>query len=101
MMMNPARLMVRHPLKNGLTLEFWDHSRPVAGDRAAAQRFLAELQPFIWRKNLDFAAIADTNSDGHSYCYNHPYSNADANVWNAVWDFKRVRHSGGQSGVPN
>jgi hypothetical protein len=31
--MNGARLMSRHALKNGLTLEFWDHSRPVAGDR--------------------------------------------------------------------
>ena len=28
-----ARMIARHPLKNGLTLEFWDHSRPVAGDR--------------------------------------------------------------------
>ena len=24
--------MSRHPLKNGLTLEFWDYSRPIAGD---------------------------------------------------------------------
>ncbi|HZE21664.1 MAG TPA: hypothetical protein VE082_06395 [Desulfobaccales bacterium] len=31
--MNAARLMFRHPMKNGLTLEFWDHSHPVAGDR--------------------------------------------------------------------
>jgi len=37
-------------------------ARPVAGDRAAAARFLADLQPFIWRKNLDFAAIADIHS---------------------------------------
>ncbi len=37
-------------------------ARPVAGDRGAARRFLAELQPFIWRKNLDFAAIADIHS---------------------------------------
>jgi glutamate-ammonia-ligase adenylyltransferase len=37
-------------------------ARPVAGDRGAAQRFLAELQPFIWRKHLDFAAIADIHS---------------------------------------
>lgn len=33
MVMKPARLLARHSLKNGLTLEFWDHSRPVAGDR--------------------------------------------------------------------
>ena len=37
-------------------------ARPVAGDRLAARRFLAELQPFIWRKHLDFAAIADIHS---------------------------------------
>ncbi len=37
-------------------------ARPVAGDRVAAQYFLAELQPFIWRKNLDFAALADIHS---------------------------------------
>jgi len=28
-----ARLIGRQPLNNGLNLEFWDHSRMVAGDR--------------------------------------------------------------------
>ena len=37
-------------------------ARPVAGDLAAGYRFLRELQPFIWRKNLDFAAIQDIHS---------------------------------------
>jgi glutamate-ammonia-ligase adenylyltransferase len=37
-------------------------ARPVAGDRAAGRRVLRELQPFIWRKNLDFAAIQDIHS---------------------------------------
>jgi [glutamine synthetase] adenylyltransferase / [glutamine synthetase]-adenylyl-L-tyrosine phosphorylase len=37
-------------------------ARPVAGDKVAAARFLAELQPFIWRKHLDFAAIEDIHS---------------------------------------
>jgi glutamate-ammonia-ligase adenylyltransferase len=37
-------------------------ARPVAGDRAAGERFLAELRPFIWRRHLDFAAIADIHS---------------------------------------
>ncbi|MBL8554651.1 MAG: bifunctional [glutamine synthetase] adenylyltransferase/[glutamine synthetase]-adenylyl-L-tyrosine phosphorylase [Phenylobacterium sp.] len=36
--------------------------RACAGDMAAAQTFLNELQPYIWRKNLDFAAIADIHS---------------------------------------
>eukprot|EP01030_Chromulinospumella_sphaerica_P025401 gene25402-25545_t len=30
--------------------------------RAAAKDFLGELSPFIWRRNLDFAAIADIHS---------------------------------------
>ena len=37
-------------------------ARAVAGDRIAGERFLTELQPYIWRKNLDFAAIADIHS---------------------------------------
>ncbi|WP_035831258.1 bifunctional [glutamine synthetase] adenylyltransferase/[glutamine synthetase]-adenylyl-L-tyrosine phosphorylase [Kaistia adipata] len=37
-------------------------ARPVAGDIEAGDTFLAELAPFIWRKYLDFAAIADIHS---------------------------------------
>jgi glutamate-ammonia-ligase adenylyltransferase len=37
-------------------------ARPVAGDRDAAFAFLDELRPFLWRKNLDFAAIEDIHS---------------------------------------
>lgn len=37
-------------------------ARPCAGDIEAGKRFLAEIQPFIWRKYLDFAAIADVHS---------------------------------------
>lgn len=37
-------------------------ARPIAGDLAAGHRFLAWMRPFIWRKNLDFAAIADIHS---------------------------------------
>jgi len=31
--MTPEKLFSRHPLDNGLSLEFWDRSRPMAGDR--------------------------------------------------------------------
>jgi glutamate-ammonia-ligase adenylyltransferase len=34
-------------------------ARPVAGDIAAGDAFLAAIRPFIWRRHLDFAAIAD------------------------------------------
>lgn len=37
-------------------------ARPVAGDLEAAESFLRELVPFIWRKTLDFATIADIHS---------------------------------------
>ncbi|MBL8581427.1 MAG: bifunctional [glutamine synthetase] adenylyltransferase/[glutamine synthetase]-adenylyl-L-tyrosine phosphorylase, partial [Rhizobiaceae bacterium] len=37
-------------------------ARPVAGDLAAGAAFLAELRPYVWRKYMDFAAIADVHS---------------------------------------
>ncbi|MDN5926701.1 MAG: bifunctional [glutamine synthetase] adenylyltransferase/[glutamine synthetase]-adenylyl-L-tyrosine phosphorylase [Hyphomicrobiales bacterium] len=37
-------------------------ARPVAGDLKAGAAFLKELQPYIWRKYLDYAAIADVHS---------------------------------------
>ncbi len=37
-------------------------ARPLAGDIAAGKAFLAELTPYIWRKYMDFAAIADVHS---------------------------------------
>ena len=37
-------------------------ARPVAGDKAAGDAFLAALTPYIWRKYLDYAAITDIHS---------------------------------------
>jgi glutamate-ammonia-ligase adenylyltransferase len=37
-------------------------ARAAAGDIPRGEAFLAELAPFIWRKHLDFAAIADIHS---------------------------------------
>ncbi|PWJ85304.1 glutamate-ammonia-ligase adenylyltransferase [Pseudaminobacter salicylatoxidans] len=37
-------------------------ARPVAGDLKAGAAFLKELQPYVWRKYMDFAAIADVHS---------------------------------------
>lgn len=34
-------------------------ARPCAGDIAAGEDFLAAIRPFIWRKSLDFGAIAE------------------------------------------
>ena len=45
-------------------------ARPVAGDIALGRRFLDAIRPFVWRRHLDFAAIADIRAmkrrmDGH------------------------------------
>jgi glutamate-ammonia-ligase adenylyltransferase len=37
-------------------------ARTIAGDLEAGRSFLGELSPFIWRKYLDFAAIADIHA---------------------------------------
>ncbi len=45
----------------------WERSalikaRPCAGDIAAGDRILKELSPFVWRKYMDFAALADIHA---------------------------------------
>ncbi|WP_445679287.1 bifunctional [glutamine synthetase] adenylyltransferase/[glutamine synthetase]-adenylyl-L-tyrosine phosphorylase [Radicibacter daui] len=37
-------------------------ARPVAGDIEAGEAFLAAIRPFVWRRNLDFAAIRDVHA---------------------------------------
>jgi glutamate-ammonia-ligase adenylyltransferase len=37
-------------------------ARPVAGDLALGQRFLEAIRPFVWRRGLDFAAVADIHA---------------------------------------
>jgi glutamate-ammonia-ligase adenylyltransferase len=37
-------------------------ARPIAGDLALGEEFLDRLKPYVWRKYLDFAAIADVQS---------------------------------------
>jgi glutamate-ammonia-ligase adenylyltransferase len=35
----------------------WQKARPVAGDLAAGERFLASLRPFVYRRYLDYGAL--------------------------------------------
>src|SRR6185437_8059882 len=37
----------------------WIKARPCAGDQRIGAAFLKELAPYVWRKHLDFATIAD------------------------------------------
>lgn len=36
-------------------------ARPCAGDRKAGETMIAEISPFVWRKHLDFAALAEVH----------------------------------------
>jgi glutamate-ammonia-ligase adenylyltransferase len=40
----------------------WIKARQCAGDRTAGAQFLRNMEPFIWRKYLDYAAIQDIHS---------------------------------------
>jgi glutamate-ammonia-ligase adenylyltransferase len=40
----------------------WIKARQCAGDRIAGAQFLKNMEPFIWRKYLDYAAIQDIHS---------------------------------------
>ena len=37
-------------------------ARPCAGDIAAGEKLLKALSPFVWRKYMDFAALADIHA---------------------------------------
>ena len=50
--------------REGQTWERAAHikARPIAGDIAAGEKFLKNLSPFVWRRYLDHAAIADVHA---------------------------------------
>jgi glutamate-ammonia-ligase adenylyltransferase len=37
-------------------------ARPIAGDLGLGNRFLEAIRPFVWRRGLDFAAVADIHA---------------------------------------
>ena len=62
-------------------------ARAVAGDRVLGERFLAEIQPFIWRRALDFGAI-DEIRDISSRIRDHY---AQGQAFGPGFDLKRGR----------
>lgn len=40
----------------------WIKARPVAGDLEAADRFMSLMEPFVWRRHLDYWAISDIHA---------------------------------------
>src|SRR5208337_3710281 len=37
-------------------------ARPVAGDLALGAAFIEAIRPFVWRRGLDFSAVADIHA---------------------------------------
>ncbi|MGE3143856.1 MAG: glutamine-synthetase adenylyltransferase, partial [Hyphomonadaceae bacterium] len=62
-------------------------ARAAAGDVALGEAFLESLQPFIWRKHLDYAAVADVQSIKRQILSTHK----SAELAEAVFDVKLGR----------
>ena len=56
-------------------------ARACAGDIAAGEAFLDSLAPFIWRRNLDYAAIADVHSIKRQILARHNRSDIDSGAF--------------------
>ena len=66
-------------------------ARTVAGDRALGEGFLQEIRPFIWRRHLDFAAVADIHAMKRQIHVHKGASGANATVQVAGHDVKLGR----------
>ena len=55
-------------------------ARPVAGDLALGWAFLEAIRPFVWRRGLDFAAIADIGVMKQRINTHHPAAAYGLNV---------------------
>ena len=66
-------------------------ARPVAADRAAGEAFLREIRPFVWRRHLDFAAVADIHSIKRQIHAHKAHKGAHAEVQVAGHDVKLGR----------
>ncbi|MBL8538058.1 MAG: bifunctional [glutamine synthetase] adenylyltransferase/[glutamine synthetase]-adenylyl-L-tyrosine phosphorylase [Hyphomonadaceae bacterium] len=56
-------------------------ARAAAGDRATGRAFLQSLEPFIWRKHLDFAAVEDVHSIKRQILSTHKSAELDDPVF--------------------
>jgi glutamate-ammonia-ligase adenylyltransferase len=70
----------------------WERSafiraRAMAGDVAMGQAFLARLEPFVWRRSLDYSALADIREISHQIRDHY----AERQDFGPGWDAKRGR----------
>jgi glutamate-ammonia-ligase adenylyltransferase len=62
-------------------------SRAAAGDKALGQSFLKAIQPFIWRRSLDFGAVGDIQDISRRIRDHH----AQGQKFGPGWDLKKGR----------
>lgn len=62
-------------------------ARAAAGDRALGEQFLAAIQPFVWRRGLDFGAIRDIRAMSRRIRDHH----AKGQAFGPGFDLKRGR----------
>src|SRR3546814_20512891 len=62
-------------------------SRAAAGDIELGERFLNAIQPFIWRRSLDFGAISDIQEISQRIRDHH----AQGQKFGPGWNLKRGR----------
>ena len=62
-------------------------ARAAAGDRALGRQFLDTIQPFVWRRSLDFGAIEDLRAMSRRIRAHH----AAGQIFGAGYDLKRGR----------
>jgi glutamate-ammonia-ligase adenylyltransferase len=75
-------------------------ARPVAGDIALGERFLNDIRPFVWRRHLDFAAMADIRAMKRRMDDHHATAlNADADPVQCVAGHDVKLGEGGIRGV--
>jgi glutamate-ammonia-ligase adenylyltransferase len=70
----------------------WERSafiraRAVAGDLAMGRGFLRALEPFVWRRSLDYSALADIREVSHQIRDHY----AEVQEFGPGWDAKRGR----------
>ncbi|MCQ8241098.1 glutamine-synthetase adenylyltransferase [Rhizosaccharibacter radicis] len=79
-------------------------ARPVAGDIAAGERFLSAIRPFVWRRHLDFAAVADIHATkrriDHHRGTGAPPPGAGPVAPGTSWEQAAARPSGGWQPAP-
>ncbi len=58
----PAAIMYYESMGQNWERAAMIKARPVAGDLALGAAFLEAIRPFVWRRGLDFAAVADIHA---------------------------------------